>query len=288
MDTKIRENIRIYNERGILERRGTAFHTPEEFAVQNLFYVVWSNLYHCDRRYSVTRKHLDYFSVTIVLRGKMEFDYNGKVNIVGENEAILLDFRKPHHYHSLSDDLEKWEMLFRGNASEAYYRLIEEKCGNRVKIFGKLKQIFNGMMDELNGPLPDDHRISLLIHDMFYYMLTENGRKLSPVVEKALYFIEENYKEPIQISDMAAYVSVSRYYFSRIFHKETGQTPCDYLKAVRINRAKEMLTEKILSVQEIAFQCGFVNASHFTRVFKAETGQTPAAFRNFFNLHAEK
>ncbi len=288
MNEEIQERIRIYNEKGILEKRGSAFHTPEEFAIQNLFYVVWSNLYICDRRYSVNRDYLDYFSCIFVIRGKMEFDYDGKVTVVNENEAFLMDFRKPHHYHSMSDDLEKWEMIFRGGAADAYYRLIEEKCGNKVKLFGRLKQILNGLMEELDGPLPDDHRISLLIHDMFYHMLTENGRKLSPVVEKALYYIEENYRDPIQISDMAAYVSVSRYYFSRIFHKETGQTPCDYLTAVRINRAKEMLTEKILSVQEIAFQCGFVNASHFTRVFKAETGQTPAAFRNFFNMNAEK
>jgi transcriptional regulator GlxA family with amidase domain len=53
---------------------------------------------------------------------------------------------------------------------------------------------------------------------------------------------------------------------------------------VRVNAAKEMLTERILSVAEIAEQCGFANTSHFTRFFREKTGQTPAAFRKYFKL----
>ena len=93
-----------------------------------------------------------------------------------------------------------------------------------------------------------------------------------------------HYGENIQIGDIAEYVSLSRYYFTRLFRKETGRTPNEYLADVRINAAKEMLTERILSVAEIAEQCGFANTSHFTRFFREKTGQTPAAFRKYFKL----
>ena len=90
--------------------------------------------------------------------------------------------------------------------------------------------------------------------------------------------------EQVQISEIAEHVSLSRYYFTRLFRKETGRTPNEYLAEVRINFAREMLIEKILPVAEIAERCGFANTSHFTRFFREKTGQTPAAFRKSFNL----
>ena len=119
---------------------------------------------------------------------------------------------------------------------------------------------------------------------MFCNMIDQKAVTLSPPVEEAIEFINSHYDGPLQISEIAEHVSLSRFYFTRLFRKETGRTPNDYLADVRINAAKEMLTDKILTIAEIAERCGFANTSHFTRFFREKTGQTPAAFRNFFRL----
>jgi transcriptional regulator GlxA family with amidase domain len=115
-------------------------------------------------------------------------------------------------------------------------------------------------------------------------MISQNEVSVSMPVREAMNYIYNHYGEQVQISDIAEHVSLSRYYFTRLFRKETGRTPNDYLAEVRINFAREMLIEKILPVAEIAERCGFANTSHFTRFFREKTGQTPAAFRKSFNL----
>ena len=282
MEHDTREQIRIRNEKGIVEIRGTGFHTPMEFAVEHLIYVVWSNRYICNRLYSVRRDFLDYYSMIYVLGGKMEVDYEGETIIVSENEAVLLDFRKPHQYRTIGDHLDKWEMVFRGNVMDAYYELIAGTWGHSFRVAGRLKETMRRLMEELEAPIPKDHLISQLIFSILCGIVEQNSRRLTPAVEKALAFIYANYNRPLQVGEIADHVSLSRYYFSRLFRKETGRSPNEYVAEVRINMAKGMLAEKELSIAEIAESCGFANMSHFSRFFREKTGQTPAAFRRTF------
>lgn len=284
MNHEASERIKIYNEKGILETTGAAFHTPVEFAAENLFYVAWSSRYICNNLYSVKRDYLDFYSVICVLDGQMVLFYEGKEYTVKKGEAVLLDFRKPHEYRVDGNYLDKWEMVFKGNASEAFYERITSQWGHKFKMVGRLKETLESLREELESPFPKDHMISMLIHIMFCRIVEQKSVKLSPPVEEALAFMFANFQRPLQIGEIAEHVALSRHYFSRRFMKETGRTPYEYLAEIRINAAKGLLTEKTLSVAEVAERCGFVNTSHFTRYFRSKTGQTPAAFRNVFNL----
>lgn len=279
------EFIPIFREEGILQKKGPGFHSVTEFARKHLLYIAWSNWYVCNSRYSVSRDYLDFYSLIYIEKGKMEFLYDDKAFIVGEGEAVLLDFRRPHYYRSLSDRLEKWEVIFDGAFAKDYYDLITDKWGYRFRVHGRIRGTIREMMQELGNPLPDDHLLSALFHILFSDLVKEHSLKLSPPIRKALDYISENSMQHIQVNEIADYVGLSRSYFSRLFAKETGQTPYEYLLEIRINKAKQMLALDALSVAEIAEQCGFVNASHFVRVFRGKTGQTPATFRNFFNIN---
>ena len=69
-------------------------------------------------------------------------------------------------------------------------------------------------------------------------------------------------------------------YFSRLFHEKCGCTFPDYLVALRIERARELLLEREnLSIQEICELVGYSNASYFTTSFKKKYGMTPGQFR---------
>ena len=287
MNHGARERIKILNEKGILESRGAAFHTPTEFAVENLFYVAWSSRYICNNLYSVKRDYLDFYSVIWVLDGQMILHYEGKEYTVKKGEAVLMDFRKPHEYRTDGSHLDKWEMVFNGNASGAFYEQITSQWGHKFKMSGSLKETINSLREELESPFPKDHLISMMIHTMFCRIIEKKTLKLSPPVEEALQYMYANYQRPLQIGEISDHVALSRHYFSRRFMKETGRTPYEYLADIRVNAAKILLTEKSCSVAEVAEMCGFVNTSHFTRYFRSKTGQTRAAFRNFFNLKEE-
>lgn len=107
----------------------------------------------------------------------------------------------------------------------------------------------------------------------------ENSEKL-----KSLYnYIQENYANKITLIEVSNLLNMSGVSFNRFIKKRMGKTFVDYLNAVRIGYASQMLVEKELSVSEIAFKCGFNNIGHFNRIFKKNKGVTPSQYREEFS-----
>jgi AraC family transcriptional regulator len=101
-------------------------------------------------------------------------------------------------------------------------------------------------------------------------------------LRRALDFIEEHLSENISLAQLAeAAGNVSRYHFARLFKQSTGYSPYHYLVRRRIRQAQSMLrSQKLLSIGEIAFLCGFGDQSTFSRVFRQVSGCTPKAYRD--------
>ena len=232
MDQETRERIRINNEKGIIRESGGGFHSPLESAVRHMFYAAWSGRYECNRIYSVRREHLDFYSVIYVLEGQLEVEYEGKILQVRQNEAVLLDFHKPHAYRAVSDRVDKWEMLFKGNESAAWYEMVTGDGDYLFKAAGRLQRTLTSLMEELSAPYPQDHTISLLIHTMFCNMIDQKALTLSSPVEEAILYMNSHYGDSIQIGEIADHVSLSRFYFSRLFRKETGRSPNEHLELI--------------------------------------------------------
>jgi AraC family transcriptional regulator len=103
---------------------------------------------------------------------------------------------------------------------------------------------------------------------------------------KAIDYLKENYNQKLSNAELLAIANLSPYYFIRLFKKETGKTPHEYLVHLKIEKAKELLMNSNYSVTEICFLCGFTEHSHFSKVFKKLTGTTPLNYRkNRSNLH---
>ena len=104
-------------------------------------------------------------------------------------------------------------------------------------------------------------------------------------VERCLNYIHENYARDFSAETLAKKVFVSPSYLFRIFRKKMGVTPMRYRNLVRVNKAKLLLLEPTLKMEEIAERLGFEDAKYFARVFKKETGSAPSEFRKK-NRHA--
>ena len=279
----IRKGIEKYNERGVVSRTGPSFHTPSEFALKNLYYIVWSDQYVCSREYHATHDHLDNYSIIQVLEGAMEFIVEGEVFVAEKNEAVILNFDQEHYYRSLTDDMVKWEVIFNGSASGAYYELLTETWGNKFTVDSRASAVLNMMREELREPLPQDHKLSYLLQLLFCTILDQHKGGFSPEIKKAIQYMYDRYSQDIQINEIADYVSLSRSYFSKLFSRETGYAPREYLQNLRIRMAQDMLlSETGYSLSAIAENCGFANASHFCKVFKKRTGKSPNVFRKSF------
>ena len=75
-------------------------------------------------------------------------------------------------------------------------------------------------------------------------------------------------------------MGVSDDYLSRVFSRELGVTPWDYLNRYRILRAKELLGKTSETIGNIALQVGFKDQAYFSRVFHKLAGRSPQAYRD--------
>ncbi|MBE6589279.1 MAG: helix-turn-helix domain-containing protein [Ruminococcaceae bacterium] len=104
-------------------------------------------------------------------------------------------------------------------------------------------------------------------------------RELSPVIALVRKYVLSHLSEDISVSDVADAVGISRYYMSHLFKRETGTSVIDYIGAQRILLAKKLLAEGGDGIGEIAYACGFSDASYFTKRFSAAVGMTPGKYR---------
>ncbi len=116
-----------------------------------------------------------------------------------------------------------------------------------------------------------------LIYELFSSLYSK--KKYSESVRKCILYMEENFGEEISLVKLSKISGYSDIHTMRIFKKETGQTPHEWLTKIRLNKAKEYLTSEELTITEIAEECGFKSDSHFKILFKKITGLTPGAYR---------
>jgi AraC family transcriptional regulator len=109
----------------------------------------------------------------------------------------------------------------------------------------------------------------------------ENGLS-SYTLRQVLDYIRWNLSQDLSIADLAQVAGMSPYYLMRMFKKSMHITLRQYIIQTRIDRAKELLRSRELSISDIALECGFTSQSHFTNVFRQITDTTPNIYRRDF------
>lgn len=84
----------------------------------------------------------------------------------------------------------------------------------------------------------------------------------------------------LNVNRLAEWLNCAPSYLSHRFHQETGQTLSSYITALRIEYAERLLMSTTLTIQEIAWTCGFVNPAYFSRVFRQTCGMSARNYRN--------
>jgi AraC-like DNA-binding protein len=107
----------------------------------------------------------------------------------------------------------------------------------------------------------------------------QSGRSQRSAVAKLLQFIETNLHRPLTLEELADHIHVTPNYLCRMFKRETGASPRQYVQRLRMEKAMERLVYTEETVYAIAEQLGYESASYFSRVFRAEQGVPPSVFR---------
>ena len=99
------------------------------------------------------------------------------------------------------------------------------------------------------------------------------------LVSSVVFYMENQYDEPLTVAQLAREFHISQNHLTTVFHKETGQTPTDYLRRIRTEKARQLLLTTNLSVQKISEKIGIDDSNYFVKLFRKDYGAPPTQYR---------
>lgn len=96
---------------------------------------------------------------------------------------------------------------------------------------------------------------------------------------RVISFIEKNFKSDMDLSSIAKAFDYEKHYFSSLFHQCFHINFRQFLNIFRFEHACRLLSDKKISLTDIAINCGFGSIRNFNRIFKNMCGITPSEYR---------
>ena len=108
---------------------------------------------------------------------------------------------------------------------------------------------------------------------------SENPALMTPI-ERSLHYMKEQIDTPFTMTEVAAFMNMNPSYFSRYFKEEMGISYIDYVKQIKVERARHLLTTSNMRIYEISSALGYSSVQYFSTLFKSITGVTPQEYKN--------
>ncbi len=219
-------------------------------------------------------KYRSCFGLSFCKSGQISYYHNGKRIISDPQYAIILP--KGASYTLIGDKTGEFPLInFKTTLNfqpKEFLRIKLKNPESYIKDFEKLKEL---------SLFPDRHLKEMTsFYQILNRLFTENleqNNSLTPILS----YIEKHYGDPQLSNDLlASLLNISEVYMRRLFKEQFGTSPKQYILNLRIQKAKQILSQSNKTITQIALECGFTSIHHFCRAFKSECGQTPTNYRN--------
>lgn len=236
------------------------------------------------------RGRLD-FQLLYVASGKAHFYFNGTEEIVTAGHMVIYRPKEEQRYYYYGvDQPEVYWVHFTGNNVKNILRQYGIVDSSHVIYTGtslEYKRIFTQMIQELQMCKENyEELLVLLLRQIFILIRRHSASRpkainsyLENEMERAVKHFHEHYNTAISIEDYAASRGMSASWFIRSFKEFTGSTPMQYILAIRMMNAQNLLETTEYNVTEIGNIVGYDNPLYFSRLFKKQNGVSPSEFR---------
>jgi len=205
------------------------------------------------------------------------------------NIIIFKPGEKQEYYYLAEEKAEAYWIHFTGYEAENLLNSLSLSNRNVYKtgVDSECISIFESIIHEIQIRKPYFHQLCIghLIQLMSSFsrkaVFLERGKGVfkNREIENVIKVMHENYQQQHEIDYYAKICNLSVYQFIRNFKKATNLSPAKYIEKIRINKAKELLVDTNLTVNEISGLVGYSDAFYFSKVFKKATNFAPTAFR---------
>ena len=259
--------------------------------------------------YSAQSHWHDEIEFIYIVSGEMEYNINGKIVIIKENDGLFVNSHQLHYgFSSKFKDCEficilihpmflcsqpSYENDFIApivNDPRFPYALLSKHTVWQKQICDYLLQMYS-CKGESNWELKVQGLFSLI-----WYLLLNNKPRADDfnlktdrnllIFKKMLYFIQCHFNEKISLLQIAKSGGVGQSKCCELFNRYIAATPVNYITEYRISKSMDLLRNTDMSVTEIAFSVGFAGSSYFSETFKCRTGISPTKYRK--NASSEK
>lgn len=221
-----------------------------------------------------------------------------------KGEFVILDARTPHRLEvtlpcrmlnvefSLLSEARALVSLEAASEQDPSLRaLLHEPSSHLIlRDPSDVYHVLKRLVLELDSPKADRTMTEILFLQLLMYIArlrTEQGKHDADqgdfYSKQSIEFIHQNYDRDIQVKDIAQYVNLHPGYLQRIFKRHVGMTLTEMLTKVRMDKAKMILQNTDVPIEDISEYVGVSSRQYFHMLFKKSTGTTPAQFRKSVN-----
>lgn len=225
------------------------------------------------------------YHILYIVSGKCIVFHNGKEHTLLSGGIVLYAPGEAQKYIFPSECVSLW-IHFSGTA----VREILKECSLKSGVYQLtpdtyLDELFYRLINHFNREKTRKYSNALII-EMLYCISDKiqnpDFPKYSDSICAVTSYINKNYDRKFTLDELAKISGYSKSRFSYLFKQFTGYTPTEYQRNIRLNSSCDLLCSTQLSVEEVAFKCGYDDAIYFSKLFKKKYGVSPTQYKNVY------
>ena len=244
-----------------------------------------------------------------VLQGEIRVQTGESEFLLRQDDFIIINSNTEHSHWAASDVLyasffiNYYKLCQRLGANQVIlscHSALEKNRPSYIDVQSIIQYIFNQYSQYPNSKVCDNFLLTALYYRLLS-VLINNFRVLSrpsPIsakeeadetrIDKIQSFIQNNYKAPITLDELARTLFLSPAYLSKYIRKHFQMNYMSLLNSIRLSSAVDDIKTTDKSITRVSQDNGFPNMSSFNRLFKAKYGATPSAFAAKIRSQAPK
>ena len=261
-------------------------YTPSAFGKKSLIYLQEVGISKTLQKHTSSRKYMSSYLFFIVLEGSGSLTYNNTQTNLKQNDCVFIDCHKPYEHTS-----DNWKIAFihfyGDNINDIYSKYLDRNGKNTFTVSSPLeyKKIIDDiyLIAQSNDYIKDMtiynkliNILHMIMSETIYPENTNRNKKYN--LDEIKKYLDDNYINDISLDHLSAKFFINKFYLTRAFKDNYGQTINNYIVSKRITKAKEYLRFSDYSIEQIGILCGIKDPNYFSRIFKKVEGMTPKEY----------
>lgn len=237
----------------------------------------------------------DHFLVHYVASGKGVFYADGHSYPIGPKQGFIIFPGQVSTYRA--DDFDPWIYAwvgYEGRSAAILTEMVGLTRGNpvfeldaEIDPYERIRRMLRAASDMRLGDMAMLGSLYQLLSEIGQGRSSANEQPETRYYKKAVWYLEGNYHRDVRITDVAAFVGLSRSQLFRVFQRAAGMSPKEYLNILRAEHAAKLLLATDLSLEKVALSSGFFSAGRMNAVFQDQYSTSPSQYRKTMKLTAK-